>query len=409
MTVCRAPTRRSSVGPRCVPPPARRPYRAWDATAWPSPPPVTIELLIGAIKAIVIVVLVLGLTTMMLWFERKGSALIQDRIGANRADIFGIGKRLGLPNFGVINTVLADPIKMFTKEDFVPDGADRVLHALAPFLALFPVIITFAVAPMGDLLRIGRYNIDLQPANLNVAALYVLATIGIGVYGIALGGWASNNRWAMLGAIRASAQMISYEIAMGLAIIAVVVTYGTLDLQAMCRLQGGVWFGWLPRWGILLQPVSFVMLLIAGMAESKRVPFDLPEGESELVAGYFTEYSGGKQAVFMMTDFAEVLLVSVLITTFFFGGWQVPWLYRDGFHFPGGAHLLMPNLIVALMEFVAFWVKVVIFSCFQILIRWTLPRLRYDQLMRLGWKGLVPLGLLNLVATAFVVVVAGGK
>jgi len=370
---------------------------------------VTIELVIGAVKAIVIVLLVLGLTTLMLWFERKGAALIQDRIGANRADIFGIGKRLGLPNFGIINTVLADPIKMFTKEDFVPDGADRFLHGLAPFLALFPVLVTFAVAPMGDILQIGSRTIDLQPANLNVAALYVLATIGIGVYGIALGGWASNNRWALLGGIRASAQMISYEIAMSLAIIAVVVSYGTLDLQQMCRTQGGVWFGFLPRWGILLQPVSFLILLISGMAESKRVPFDLPEGESELVAGYFTEYSGGKQAVFMMTDFAEVLLVSVLIVTFFFGGWQVPWLYRDGFHFPGGAHLGLPNLAVALLEFVAFWVKVIVFCCLQILIRWTLPRLRYDQLMRLGWKGLVPLGLLNLVVTAFVVVAAGGK
>ena len=199
------------------------------------------ELVIGAIKALVIVMLVLGLTTLMLWFERKGAALIQDRIGANRADIFGIGKRFGLPNFGIINTVLADPIKMFTKEDFVPDGADRFLHALAPFLALFPVLITFAVAPMGDILQVGSHTIDVQPANLNVGALYVLATIGIGVYGIALGGWASNNRWAMLGGIRASAQMISYEIAMSLAIIAVVVCYGTLDLQEMCRSQGGVW------------------------------------------------------------------------------------------------------------------------------------------------------------------------
>jgi NADH-quinone oxidoreductase subunit H len=370
---------------------------------------VTIELVIGAVKAIVIVLLVLNLTALMLWFERKGSALIQDRIGANRADIFGVGKRFGLPNFGLIQTLMSDPIKMFTKEDFVPDGADRFLHLLAPFLALFPVLVTFAVAPMGDILQIGSHTIDLQPANLNVAALYVLATIGIGVYGIALGGWASNNRWALLGGIRASAQMISYEIAMSLAIISVVVSYGTLDLQQMCRLQGGVWFGFIPRWGILLQPVSFIILLISGMAESKRVPFDLPEGESELVAGYFTEYSGGKQAVFMMVDFAEVLLVSVLIVTFFFGGWQVPWLARDGFHFPGGAHLGLPNLVVAILEFVAFWVKVVIFCLFQILIRWTLPRFRYDQLMRLGWKGLVPLGLLNLVVTAFVVVVAGGK
>jgi NADH-quinone oxidoreductase subunit H len=372
---------------------------------------VWLELLIGAIKAIIIVVMVLNLAAVLLWFERKGSALIQDRIGANRAAILGIGRKLGLPNLGFVNTLLADPIKLFTKEDFVPDGADRFIHGLAPFLALFPVLVTFAVVPIGDILKIGARTINLQAADLNVGALYVLAALGVGVYGIALGGWASNNRWALLGGIRASAQMISYEIPMGLAIITVVITYGTLDLQEICRIQGGVWFGWLPRWGILVQPVSFILLLTAGMAESKRVPFDLPEGESELIAGYFTEYSGGKQAVFMMTDFAEIVLVSVLITLFFFGGWQVPWLYRDGFHFPGphGAFLALPNIVVAIFEIIAFWIKTVIFCWFQILVRWTLPRLRYDQLMRLGWKGLVPLGLLNLVVTAFIIVAVGAK
>ncbi|HZP45380.1 MAG TPA: complex I subunit 1 family protein [Candidatus Binataceae bacterium] len=370
-----------------------------------------IELVIGAVKALVVLLLVLNVTGSMLWFERKGAALIQDRIGANRAAIFGVGRRMGLPNLGLINTLIADPIKLFTKEDFVPAGADRVLHSLAPFLALFPVLVTFAVVPIGDVLRIGSRTITLQAANLPAAALYVLAVLGVGVYGVALGGWASNNRWALLGGIRASAQMISYEMAMGLAILAVVVTYGTVDLQTICRMQGGVWFGWLPRWGIVLQPVSFILLLVAGIAESKRVPFDLPEGESELVAGYFTEYSGGKQAVFMMTDFAEVVLVSVLITLFFFGGWQVPWLYADGFHFPGphGAFLALPNYAVAILQIIAFWVKTLFFCLLQILVRWTLPRLRYDQLMGLGWKGLLPLGLLNLVVTAFVVVAVGGR
>jgi NADH-quinone oxidoreductase subunit H len=371
-------------------------------------PPVLIDLLIEAIKAIIVVVMVLNLAGVLLWVERKGSALIQDRIGANRASITGLGKRMGLPNFGLVNTLIADPLKLFTKEDFVPDGADKFLHALAPFLALFPVIITFAVVPFGDVVRIGSRTITLQAANINAAALYILATIGIGVYGVALGGWSSNNRWALLGGIRATAQMISYEIGLGLAIIAIVMTYGTLDLQAMCRAQGGVWFGFLPRWGICLQPVAFLILLTAGMAESKRVPFDLPEGESELVAGYFTEYSGGKQAVFMMTDFAEIVLVAVLITVFFFGGWQVPWLYRDGFHFPGGAHLWVPQLLVAILGLVAFMIKTIAFCWLQILIRWTLPRFRYDQLMRLGWKGLVPLGLANIVVTAIVVVLASG-
>jgi NADH-quinone oxidoreductase subunit H len=369
------------------------------------------DLVISAIKATVIVLLALSLTGVLLWFERKGSALIQDRIGANRAALFGVGRRLGLPNLGLVNTLLADPLKLFTKEDFVPEGADHFLHALAPFLALFPILITFAVVPIGNVLEIGTKRINLQAAHLEVAALYLLAALGISVYGLALGGWASNNRWSLLGGIRASAQMISYELALGLAFLSVIVTYGTLDLQQMCRIQGGVWFGWLPRWGILVQPVSFLLLLTAGMAESKRVPFDVPEAESELVAGYFTEYSGGKQAVFMMTDFAEVVLAAVLVTLFFFGGWQVPWLYHDGFHFPGphGAFLRLPNYAVAILQIVSFWLKTIFFCAFQILVRWTLPRFRYDQLMRFGWKGLVPVGLLNLMVTALVVVLIGAK
>ncbi len=367
------------------------------------------DLLIGAIKAIVILLLVLNLAAVLLWFERKGSALIQDRVGANRANILGVGRRLGLPNLGLVNTLVADPVKLFTKEDFVPDGADKVLHALAPFLALFPVLVTFAVVPIGDSVKIGTRTINLQAADLNVAALYILAMLGVGVYGVALGGWASNNRFALLGAVRASAQMISYELAMGLAIISAVITFGTLDLQQMCRLQGGVWFGWLPRWGILVQPGSFLLLLTAGIAESKRVPFDLPEGESELVAGYFTEYSGSKQAVFMLTDFAEIVLVAVLITVFFFGGWQVPWLYRDGFHFPGRVLVPLPGALVAILGIISFWIKAVIFCCLQILVRWTQPRMRYDQLMRLGWKGLVPFGLINLLVTAFVVALVGAQ
>ena len=366
-----------------------------------------IDLLIGAVKAIVILLLVLNLSAVLLWFERKGSALIQDRVGANRANIFGVGKRLGIPNLGLMNTLMADPLKLFTKEDFVPEGADHFLHSLGPFLALFPVLIAFAVVPFGDSFQIGERTVQLQAATINAGALYILATIGVGVYGVALGGWASNNRWALLGAVRATAQMISYEIAMGLAIISIVITFGTLDLQSIVHQQGGVWFGWLPRWGIFLQPVAFVILLTAGMAESKRVPFDLPEGESELVAGYFTEYSGGKQAAFMLTDFAEVVLAAVLVTLFFFGGWQVPWLYNDGFHL-GAYQLLLPRALVVIVGVLAFWIKVVSFCWLQILVRWTMPRFRYDQLMALGWKGLVPLGLLNVLVTALVVVIATG-
>lgn len=366
-----------------------------------------IELLVGGIEAAIMFLVAMQLAMMLLYFERKGSALIHDRVGANRANIFGIGRRLGLPNLGIINTLVADPLKLFTKEDIVPDGADRFVHGLAPFLALFPVLITFVAIPFGDVITIAGRTFELRATNLNVAVLYILATIGVGVYGIALAGWASNNRWSLLGGIRATAQMISYELAMGLAIIAIVMTFGTLDLQEMCRRQGELWFGWLPRWGIFLQPLAFVIFLTAGIAESKRIPFDLPESESELVLGYFTEYSGGKQAAFMLTDLAEAALVAMLVTTFFFGGWQIPYLYRDGLHLPGGAFVALPSLLVSLLGVAAFLVKVVFFCLFQAMIRWTLPRFRYDQLMRLGWKILLPLGLINVVLTAFVVVVAG--
>ncbi len=367
----------------------------------------TIELIAGAIKAILMILLGLNLSLFLLYFERKGSALIQDRIGSNRVTITGFGKRMGMPNLGIINTTIADPIKMFTKEDFIPAGADRFLHTLSPFLALFPVMITYVVIPFGDTISIGGHRIGLEAANLNAGALYLLATIGLGVYGVALAGWSSNNRWALLGGIRATAQMISYELAMGLAIVSVIMAFGTLNLQQIVREQGGVWFGFLPRWGIFVQPLAFILLLVAGAAESKRIPFDLPESESELIQGYFTEYSGGKQAVFMLTDFAEQALVAMLLTTFFFGGWQVPWLMRDGFHLPGGAFLAVPGLAVSLLGIVAFLVKVVALCIFLGMVRWTLPRFRYDQLMRLGWKALVPLGLFNVLLTAFIVVATG--
>jgi NADH-quinone oxidoreductase subunit H len=369
-----------------------------------------VDVLIVTVKALAVLLIVLNLSALLLWVERKGSALIQNRIGANRASIFG---RMPI-NLGIVNTLMADPLKMFTKEDFVPEGADRFLHAAAPFLALFPVLVTFAAIPFGDELRIGDRVISLQVADLNVGLLYVLAMVSLGVYGVVLAGWASNNRWALLGGIRGSAQMISYELAMGLSLASVVMTFGSLDLQAMVRSQGqslGAWsglslLGVLPAWGIFLQPVAFVIVFASGIAESKRIPFDLPESESELVSGYFTEYSGGKQAVFMLTDFAEIVLVSGIVTTLFLGGWQFPFLGREGFTFPGGFGLSLPHGLVALLQVTAFLAKVSFLCWLQILIRWTLPRFRYDQLMRLGWKGLVPLALANVVVTALVIVLA---
>jgi NADH-quinone oxidoreductase subunit H len=359
---------------------------------------VAVEVAIVAAKALFVVLLVLQVMAMGVFFERKVSAVIQDRIGANRASIFGVAA------LGLVNTLVADPIKFLVKEDVVPAGADRLLHFVAPILAVAPVLVTFAVVPFGDVLQIGGRVIDLQAAPLDVGILYVLAMASLGVYGVVLAGWASNNRWSLLGGIRGSAQMISYEIAMGLGLIGVVITYGTLDLQEIVRAQGPL--PW--QWGIIYQPVGFLVFLTAGIAESKRIPFDLPESESELVAGYFTEYSGPKHLLFMMSDFVEVVLVSALVTTLFFGGWQVPWLLRDGFHLPGGTVLALPSLAVAILQVVSFTVKLVFFTWFQIVVRWTLPRFRYDQLMRLGWQGLLPIALANVVVTALVVVLVAG-
>jgi NADH-quinone oxidoreductase subunit H len=371
-----------------------------------------LEIGIAAVKALVVVLIALHLTVFLLWIERKGSALIQNRIGANRANIFGV-----MPfNTGIVNTLMADPVKMFTKEDFVPDGADRLLHFLAPFLSVFPILVTFACVPFGDELRVGDMKISLQVADLNVGILYILAVVSIAVYGVVLAGWASNNRWALLGGIRGSAQMISYELAMGLALVSMVMTFGTLDLQTMARAQGStltsfLGFGapvldWLPAWGIFYQPFAFLLFFAAGIAESKRVPFDLPESESELISGYYTEYSGGKQAAFMFSDFAEIVLVSALVVTMFFGGWQIPFLGREGFVFPSGGRVALPHLVIVVSQVVAFLAKVLFFCWLQILVRWTLPRFRYDQLMRLGWKVLLPLSLANVVVTSAVILLS---
>lgn len=352
---------------------------------------------IAAIKALVVIGLVMGLAGTLGWVERKGSAYIQDRVGANRASVFGIAAA------GLVNTIMADPLKFLTKEDVIPAGVDCLLHTLAPCVSLFPVLVGFAAIPFGDVLQIGDRTINLQAVPMNVGILYVLAMVSLSVYGVVLGGWASNNRFSLLGGIRGSAQMISYEVGMGLSLVAMVMTFGTLDLQEMVRAQGRLIGGVLPAWGILYQPVAFLIFLTAGIAESKRAPFDLPESESELVSGYFTEYSGVKYLMFFMTDFIEVAVVAGLVTTMFFGGWQIPYLWRDGFHFPWGTTVLLPQAVVAVLQIVAFMLKVIFFCWVQVLIRWTLPRIRYDQLMAVGWKGLLPIALLNVLVTAVVV------
>jgi NADH-quinone oxidoreductase subunit H len=353
-----------------------------------------VDIGIVAAKAFLVVFMVLNLAGVLGWVERKGSALIQDRIGANRASI------LGFAGMGLVNTLIADPIKFLTKEDFVPARGDRLLHTLAPCLALFPALVTFAVIPFGDVLVVGGREINLQVANLNIGILYIFAMASLSVYGIVIGAWASNNKFSLLGGIRGAAQMVSYEIAMGLSVIGVIMVYGTLEPQAMVRAQGELLWGWLPAWGIIRQPLAFLLFFTAAVAETKRLPFDVPEGESEIVAGYHVEYSGGKFLMFFAGEFAEVVTAAGLVTTLFFGGWQVPYLVRDGFHFPWGGAILLAPLAVTILQILAFAIKVVFFCWLQIMLRWSLPRFRYDQVMRLGWKMLLPAALVNVFLTA---------
>jgi NADH-quinone oxidoreductase subunit H len=333
------------------------------------------------------------------WAERKQSALIQDRIGANRADIFGF-RMLGLFHG------IADAIKMFTKEDIVPTGADRTLHTLAPFFSVFFALVAFAVIPFGDTLILGDRVIELQVATFDAALLYVFAMLSLGVYGVILAGFASPNNYAIMGSLRATAQMISYEIALGVSVVGVIMVYGTMDLSELVRAQGQMIGGWIPFWGIVAQPVAFVVFLTAALAETKRMPFDMPEGESEII-GYFVEYSGMKFGMFFLTDFLETIMVACLSTTLFFGGWQVPFLLPDGFHFPWGAEILMSNWLYALLGVVSFSTKVVVFCWVFMQLRWTLPRFRYDQLMKLGWRGLFPIAVANIVVTAGVLMFFG--
>lgn len=351
------------------------------------------EIVILLIKVIFVFGLVaVHLAAFCTWVERKGSALIQDRIGANRAAAYVETDILVLkPVFffirimgalGIINTLVNDAVKAILKEDFVPEGVSNFVHCLAPFLAVFPIFLAYAVVPMGPNFELYGYQISTQVAPIDAGILFLFAMGSLSVYGVAMAGWTGNNKFSLLGGLRASAQMISYELAMGLCFVAVIVSYGTLDLYKMVEAQGGIW-------GVFYQPLTFLILLVVGMAETKRGPFDLPESESELVAGYFTEYSGMKFLLFWLGEFAEIALFALLISLLFFGGWHLPFL-----ELPQGTWLS------ALIGFSILMAKVVFFCVFQIVVRWTLPRFRYDQLMNLGWKLLLPLSMLNLMLYA---------
>jgi len=371
-----------------------------------------VDLAIKAGVALLVLVGVLNFAGMQTWLERKQSALMQDRVGANRAyftlpwfwaaPLNWVLRKLG--GLGILNA-LADVVKLLTKEDFAPSTADRFLHTLAPLLSVVFALLAFCAIPIGPAVHLFGRDIPLQVANLNAGLLFVLALGSIGIYGVILAGMASGNNLATLGGLRATSQMLSYEIALGISLMGAIVVYGTLDLGRIVSLQGQhLAGGWIPSWGILSQPLGCLVFMTAALAHTKRAPFDLPEAEPEII-GYFTEYSGMKFGLFFLTDFIEVVLVSALTATIFFGGWQVPYLTPEGFVFPWGAALGVSRIAYVILGLMSFTLKVFVLIWFFMLIRWTLPRFRYDQLMHLGWKILFPLSLLNLAVTGVLVVV----
>lgn len=362
------------------------------------------ELILFLIKIGGMFGIVFGLLPLMIWGERKGAAYIQNRPGPNRAAVAGF-------TLAGLFHPLADVIKLMTKEEFIPAQANRVMLILAPCFAMGPALMTFAVVPWGGPITIFDKPEYLQVANLDVGILYVFAISSLGVFGIMLAGWASNNKYSLLGGLRSSAQMLSYEIAMGLSIVGVIMIFHSVNLNTIVAGQGELLWGFLPKWGIFVQPIGFFLFLTAAFAETNRNPFDLPEGESELVAGYHTEYTSMKFAMFFMAEYANIIVISGVIASLFLGGWQVPWLPTERLWVifgTLGATEVAAKILTTLVQVGAFAVKHGFLCWLFLWVRWTLPRFRYDQLMAVGWQKMLPLAIANIFVTAAVMLAVRG-
>lgn len=324
----------------------------------------------------VIFLVTLGIAAYSTYGERKVAAFLQDRIGPDRAGPFGLLQPI------------ADGVKMFMKEDFIPANAEKWLFILAPGIFMFIALMTSAVIPWGTTLTAFGLNIPLQVADLNVGILYVMSFVSLGVYGIMIGGWASNNKYSLYGAIRASSQMISYELAMGLSIITLIMVSGSLSLKVIAEQQAGF------NWYILYQPLGFLIFFICALAECNRAPFDMAECETELVGGYHTEYGSMKLGFFLFAEYVHMFISSAVIATMYFGG----------YNFPG----VDPGWLGGFMGPVVLFAKIFFFIFVFMWIRWTLPRFRYDQLMHLGWKTLIPLSIANMLLTGLGVLIFQG-
>lgn len=328
-------------------------------------------LIVSFIKILIVLLVILTTVANLVYAERRISAFIQNRIGPNRVGPWGLFQ------------APADVIKLFFKEEIVPTNANRFVHTLAPVISITVALSTFAVVPFGDRIVLFGQEIRLIIADVNIGVLYILAMTSLGVYGLTLSGWSSNNKYSLLGALRSSAQLVSYELSMGLAVVGVIMVAGTLRLDRIVELQAGF------AWNAFLTPIGFITFVVASFAETNRLPFDLPEAEPELVGGYHTEYSGMRFGSFFMAEYANMITSSALIVTLFLGGWQVPGLGLLG----------LTPFWLAVAQVAGFVLKVCAVLVFYMWVRWTIPRFRYDQLMNLGWKVMLPLGLVNLVIT----------
>lgn len=330
-------------------------------------------ILSKAALVLLLFLITLGIAAYSTYFERKVAAFMQDRLGPDRAGPFGLLQPL------------ADGVKMFFKEEIIPNTSDRFLFILGPSLFMATALMTGVVIPWGKDITLFGYTISLQIADINIGILYIFGIVSLGVYGIMIGGWASNNKYSLLGAVRASSQMISYELAMGLSVVTILLTTGSLSIREIVDQQSGS----LLNWNIFTHPLSFLIFLICAFAECNRAPFDLAECETELVGGFHTEYSSMKLGLFLFAEYINMFISSAVISALFFGG----------YHIPGIESLGLSANLVTILGVLFFFGKIFFFIFFFMWIRWTIPRFRYDQLMRLGWQVLIPLALANIIIT----------
>lgn len=336
-------------------------------------------IIISLIKILIIVVMLLLTVAYSVYFERKISAWVQNRVGPNRVGWLGL-----LQPF-------ADVFKLLLKEDIVPDAANKSLHTLAPFIALFVAFATYAVIPLGPPIELFGYKINLVVADVNIGILYVLALTSLGVYGITFAGWSSGSKYSLLGGIRSSAQMISYEVSMGFSVAGVLLMSQSLSPVKIVEAQ----YGWM--WNAILQPIGFITFVVSAFAETNRLPFDLPEAEPELVGGYHTEYSSFKFAGFFLAEYANMAIASAMIVTLYLGGYQVPYIEKLGLGYT----------LTTIIQITSLFIKIGALLFFFIWVRWSIPRFRYDQLMNLGWKVMFPLALANLIWVAALIMIFG--